>query len=278
MSIREFGIYLNKTSSKNTAVAYTSKVALLFDTLGVKGEITQEIIDAYFNSHQLKITSQAGFVAAARKYNKFIGADALINTVKPVYDFAKQKALEENPLDFNVIKKYLASNYKESRLRLRDKALIYFMYYAGLRVSEVSDLSWDDVQGDFLCVRAKKSIERFVFINTLLMGAINEYKRSLDYENPYVFASFRKGREGEMLTYGAARYIIGLILKECGYESQSSHVFRYLFITNLFKNGAYISGIKRVSGHSNYGDLDHYYIGERTADEAVAMVDGVRWK
>ena len=172
------------------------------------------------------------------------------------------------------IEKKLVSNIKEKDIesffenckqkaiyKERDLCIFYFLYYAGLRVSELTNIKIMDIdfsQG-FVKVCGKRDKERIVPLNSKTLKETENYiqneRKTLDLKtSQYLFLS----RRGDKLTRNmvwvlAKKYADSNFLENC-----FPHAFRHTFATMLLKNDVSINNIKDMLGHSSIATTQIY--------------------
>ncbi len=268
----KFENYLSgKTIAQNTITSYYSRIKNLLDEYpGLESGIRENDLNVYFENKSVTPSTRALTVHAANNFNKMIGSGIRLKSNKIQYGFRKQSELENESFDFNLIENTI-SQYKDPEIRLRTKALIYLLYYTGIRIGEAVNIKMKDI--DFvknqIFIPEQKSKDRTIPMNKNLVSALKEYLDFAESDDEYIFLSHGKNHKNKQLSYGGIRHTVKKVLIDSGYKSQSCHVFRYVFISNLFKKGAFIKDIQEITGHTTYGDLNHYFIGDKSGLKAI---------
>ena len=145
----------------------------------------------------------------------------------------------------------------------RNKAILELMYATGLRISEVVDLEFKNIDFDDCIIRVmgKGSKERIVPINDYALDALKEYldiarpSMLIKGENNYLFIN----NHGNKMTRQA---IFKIIKKECELKginkNISPHTLRHTFATHLLENGADLRVIQELLGHSDISTTQIY--------------------
>lgn len=139
--------------------------------------------------------------------------------------------------------------------------MIELMYNCGVRVSEVLNLRhsmYDEEEHSFSFI-AKRDKEHKVFItNEDTVYAYLKLREMRDVKFPdcdYVFTT----KQGELLTRSSVRWIINTITNDAGIEKHiTPHSFRRGCATALLENGADISAVKGILGHSDISTTMRY--------------------
>lgn len=142
---------------------------------------------------------------------------------------------------------------------LMNECILRCLYDGALRVSELVDLKWEDVDVDFdriiLTVRGKGDKTRYVRLSQKSYDKLMEMKGQRKFESKFVFASDRT-KTG--LTTQRVNQIIKKLGKECGMDI-SSHIFRKTTGTRLLQKGLDVAYVSKYLGHSSVGvTVDNY--------------------
>ena len=145
----------------------------------------------------------------------------------------------------------------------RNKAMLETIYATGLRVSELINLKFSniDLVNDYIRVVGKGSKERIVPINEssnkYLKLYIEEYRSQILGSNlsDYLFISNAK----KNITRQGFYKIIKQECKKSGIEKDvSPHVLRHSFATHLLSKGADLRVIQELLGHSDIATTEIY--------------------
>lgn len=145
---------------------------------------------------------------------------------------------------------------------VRDRALFELMYACGLRVSEISSLTFANLYLDENYVRiiGKGSKERIVPFYDECGEYLIRYIEAVrpmwaDANNPYVFVNQR----GNQLTSRGIQYILDKQSKDAGmHQHLHPHMFRHSFATHLLDNGADLRVVQELLGHSSLSTTQIY--------------------
>ena len=202
-----------------------------------------------------------------------------ISTLKSFYSyFVKTGKISINPTDALKSPKlgtHLPTYLTEEEINLlldikvedaftaRNKALLELMYGTGLRISEVINLEFKniDVEECIVRVMGKGSKERIVPINDYALNALNDYLENYRPSmiktdiNNYLFLN----NHGKQMT---RQGVFKIIKKECllkGIKKDvSPHTLRHTFATHLLQNGADLRIIQELLGHSDISTTQIY--------------------
>jgi len=142
------------------------------------------------------------------------------------------------PIDENIIEEILEQANRQERL------IITLLYGLGLRISELATLKLSNISTQWIKVTGKGSKERQIPLLTPLADEIAEY---IQYKNPKRF--LLEKNEAPMSTQ-QIRYLFSKVFKKSGIKA-TPHQLRHSFATHLLHNGARISDVAELMGHSS---------------------------
>jgi integrase/recombinase XerD len=166
----------------------------------------------------------------------------------------KQKLDERIPLAKNkgklpiVLGRDEISRMLEATLNLKHRLVLMFLYYAGIRLNEIVNLKWSDInfQRSIIHLKtAKGGKERVIFFHEKLKGFIEYFKIK---NEGYVFIS-NLGKKYDKRT---VQMIVKNAAKKAGLSGRiTPHTLRHSFATHLLEAGADIRHIQKLLGHSS---------------------------
>ena len=131
---------------------------------------------------------------------------------------------------------------------LQHKLILMFLYYAGLRLNEVRNLKWQDIDFDREIIHLKKTKgenERIVFLHQKLKNKLNKFKV---HREGFVFESNR----GRKYSEETIQKIVKNASKMAGIKKKTTpHTLRHSFATHLLEAGCDIRHIQKLLGHKN---------------------------
>ena len=137
---------------------------------------------------------------------------------------------------------------EENCVNNRDKAIIYFLFATGCRISEVCKLNKVDI--DFInkkCkVCGKGDKERTVYVNDVTLMFLERYLNGRDDNFPSLFC----GKGSSRMTPGGVRAMLRKLSLVSGVENVHPHRFRRTLATELIDKGMSIQEVSRVLGHA----------------------------
>jgi len=142
------------------------------------------------------------------------------------------------PIDENIIDEILKfCNSKEA-------LIITLLYGLGLRISELSTLRVEDISQEWVKVVGKGNKMRQVPLLESLYQQITIY---IKQENPNEFLLEKNFKQ---MSTQQIRYLFTKVFKKSGIKA-TPHQLRHSFATHLLHNGARISDVSELLGHSS---------------------------
>lgn len=149
-------------------------------------------------------------------------------------------------------------------LGIRDRAILELLYGSGLRVSEVSNLTSEDInlEAQTLVVReGKGNKDRVVPLTPISCKVISQYINRRFTEKP----EWRKEKHiflnhiGTPLTVRSIARLIDKYSRRLAMMMNiSPHQFRHSFATHLLNNGADIRAVQEMLGHASLSTTQIY--------------------
>ena len=138
--------------------------------------------------------------------------------------------------------------------------IIETLYQTGMRRAELCNLLIDDV--DFskkeMKVVGKGNKSRMIPISDDLIAAFKEYlleRKPLAESKMYFFINAKGKKLNDKFVYSAVNSYLGLVSTK---TKRSPHILRHSFATHVLDNGAEISKVKKIMGHSSLASTQVY--------------------
>ena len=166
----------------------------------------------------------------------------------------KQNFNQEIPLAKNneklpiVLSREEINRMFESVNNLKHRLIIMFLYYTGIRLNELINLKWQDIDFEREIIHlkvTKGSRDRVLFLHSRLKDFINILKPK---KQGLIFVSnFSKKYNKRTI-----QSIVKNTAKKAGIEKKvTPHTLRHSFATHLLEAGADIRHIQKLLGHKN---------------------------
>ncbi len=145
----------------------------------------------------------------------------------------------------------------ETPFDYRTKAMLEMMYGSGLRVSELVNLSINDVDlyNDTIIVHGKGSKERIVPLGDFAKKYLSQYlkvRSGLIIRKNGNPEKLFLNNHGKPITRNGFNFLLNKLLKEKGIEKEvTPHTLRHSFATHMLDNGADLRTIQELLGHSD---------------------------
>ena len=247
--IEEYKVWLEiQGKSKNTIKTYAGTIKkfleflinngiIIIDTKSINDSLDKNLILRFLAELKVKKKLDSNslrlYVRAISSFLKFLDNENLAKQIKaPKVDKRLPKFITYDELN-----KLLenAENY-------RDKLIIKFLFYTGVRVSELIKIKKNDIifEEGFVKVYGKGGKERIVPIPKELLNELKDYVNKINTENIFPLSSRQVER------------IIKNIAKKAGINKKvTPHVLRHSLATTLLSKGVDIRYIQEILGHSS---------------------------
>lgn len=160
----------------------------------------------------------------------------------------------------------LAAPDTSTALGLRDKAMLEVLYACGLRVSELMNLSLEQVNlnAGWLQITGKGNKTRLVPLGEYATDALSDY---LSYARGELVAHLKSGdcqavfltAQGGYMTRQNFWYMIKKYAKLASIDKDlSPHTLRHAFATHLLNHGADLRSVQLLLGHSDLSTTQIY--------------------
>ena len=273
--IQEFSDYLRieKRNSPHTISAY--RCDLIRFSAGLSGKKLDSVTTANIRNFLISLKSQgmsassvARSLSSIKSFFKYLCQDKqLKNNPAIILETPKRWRKLPDVSTHEDVEKLLKGPDLNSKLGLRDKAMLEILYASGLRVSELVSLkiSQLNLEVGYLRTLGKGSKERIVPIGTLAKRAVENYllnsRRSL-------VSSRKDGRKADelfltrrglgMTRQGFWKILKGYVAKVNIKPSVSPHILRHAFATHLLERGADLRSVQQMLGHSDISTTQIY--------------------
>lgn len=140
--------------------------------------------------------------------------------------------------------------------KLRDKLIVTLLYSSGLRVSELINLTVDNVnfKGKQLSIVGKNN-SRVILLDESTKQLIQKYLEKRTQKSNYLVVN----KSGNPLTPRYVQLMIKKYGNESGIEKKiTPHILRHSYATHLFEQGVNIKIIQQLLGHSNLSTTQIY--------------------
>ena len=203
-------------------------------------------------------------VSAIHTYYRFLlGEGAVEDDPSDRLETPRRSRTLPDVLSLKEVEALIASPQTDEPLAWRDRALLELAYGAGLRASELSGLSVNDlVMSDGLVrVIGKGSKERLVPIGRQVIGAVSVYLNTI---RPQLDRGKSEGRlllnaRGQPLSRVGIWGVVKQHAKRAEIRKRvTPHTLRHTFATHLLEGGADLRAVQEMLGHADLSTTQIY--------------------
>ena len=140
----------------------------------------------------------------------------------------------------------------------RNRAVLFFLWGAGLRIQEALNIQKKDVDRESLIIKGKGQKERVVPLLLLLRESAQEAIRLCPFEITQTDFIFR-GVKGEQLNAREIQRLLLRLRRVVGLpEETTPHSLRHSFATHLLKRGTNLRALQKLLGHQSLSTTQGY--------------------
>ncbi|MAJ82909.1 MAG: tyrosine recombinase XerD [Flavobacteriaceae bacterium] len=229
----------------------------------IDSNIIREFV--YQQTKLIKPSSQSRLISSLKNFFDYLIIEKII-FINPINSIQYPKIATKIPetLSTKEIDKLIVYLKKSKKNSLRNCAILEVLYSCGLRVSELTNLNISDIFFDDFLIKilGKGRKERFVPMSKIVKEMIKDYMNSERF-NKITKKGFEDilflNNRGEKLTRVMIYTILNIAKKGTGIKKKvSPHILRHSFATHLIENGADISSIQHMLGHTNITTTERY--------------------
>ncbi len=259
----EFGL------SDNTLSAYGSDLKQFDKWLEARDlfSVEQQDINQFFvyrKQQGMSKRSVARILSSLKRFYGYLLREGLIHSDPcELIDAPRLAPALPESLSENDVELLIQAPEIVSVLGFRDRAMLELLYATGLRVSELVELSFQQVNFRQGCLRVvgKGEKERLVPVGEEAMDWLERYLNQARpmilgaRQSDYLFVTNR----GSSMTRQAFWHIIKRYAKQAGIDKHlSPHTLRHAFATHLLNHGADLRVVQLLLGHSDLSTTQIY--------------------
>ena len=266
---------LERSLSDNSVSAYVNDVNKLISFLklnheetteysNVDSKIIQEFVEYLYNLG-ISSYSQARIISGIKSFFNYLIIEEKIK-LNPTELIESPKLDKKLPDTLNIddIENILKSIDLNSFEGVRNRAIIETLYSCGLRVSELINISYQNLFLDigFIKVIGKASKERLVPIGSSAIKYIklfdDEHRKNMKVKpgnEGFLFLN----RRGSKISRNMVFIIIKNISQKLNFSKKiSPHTFRHSFATHMIEGGADLRAVQEMLGHESITTTEIY--------------------
>lgn len=211
----------------------------------IEGAITIDITPFRFQIIKNTKKTIAKKLSAIRSFVKYLNTQKNLNVRYFPSESIKVPSTLPKPIEINYIKEILEN------ANIEEKTIVYMLYGLGLRISELANLKIDEIKNGWVLVHGKGGKVRQL---PLLLELEETIKNYLDIYKPTKYL-FEKNKAS--LGSASLRYKLTKLFASHGIKA-TPHQLRHSFATHLLNNGARISDVSELLGHSTMATTQIY--------------------
>lgn len=268
-------VTLERGRSPHTVSAYRSDLGHYLAWLAIRSlvratEIGPDHVRDYIASLQGTRTTVARKLSSIKNFHRFLLDEGVVpDDVTRELHAPKLPGRLPKALSVAQVHDLLDAIVGDEPIALRDRALLELLYATGARVSEVTEMTLDDLvddQGrtaDMVRVTGKGRKQRMVPVGSYARAALDSY---LTRARPALIKNAKKftpvvflGARGGPLSRQNAWLIIQEAAKRAHLDGLvSPHTLRHSFATHVLSGGADIRVVQELLGHASVSTTQIY--------------------
>lgn len=213
---------------------------------------------------KLARSTQSRKMSSLRSFYRFLTKRKIVK-IDPTQAIVLRAKEHKLPQFFYVpeMKQVFASLNGSEPLTRRNLAMFELFYTTGMRVSEVSNLTLEQVDLDLkiILVHGKGNKDRYVAFDEQTKEALANYLTDArpelikDHDCPFVFVN----HQGKQLTTRGIEYVMQKVFNGAGINGKvHPHELRHSFATAMLNNGADLRSVQELLGHINLSTTQIY--------------------
>ena len=237
-----------------------------FDFVEDTDDLSKDMLNNFIYEQSLSERSPSTIarrISCISNFFKFLEEEKIKSDIFQEVDLPKKEKHIPNFLTFEEIKRLFSVLKEDNLVNLRDKVMIITMYSAGLRISELINLTKKQVNFEerIITLIGKGSKERSVPINNYCLNYLKKYL--FEINKVYSLAKSKYLFLNKKTNQPITRQYFFMKLKEYAKEASiekeiSPHSLRHSFATHLLENGADLRVVQDLLGHTNVSTTQIY--------------------
>ncbi len=258
-------LQVEKGLSQNSLESYKRDLMKLSEwaekqNLKIESLAQKDLREFLIDVHKLSPSSVNRLISSIRGFYKFLVIDGFIDK-NPAENLMFQKKLQKLPeyLSVEDIERLFSIPDVSQEIGLRNRAILELLYACGLRVSELLDLEFKDIDFNsrILTCYGKGSKVRKIPIGKSAAEWLKKYlalRKKKETKTEKIFVS----SQGKPLTRQEVFLFVKEYGRKIGIPDISPHTLRHCFATHLVQNDADLFSVQRMLGHANVSTTQIY--------------------
>ena len=261
--------WLTTGASKNTLSAYRSDLKIFSKWLNNNSliDVDKKQIQDYFSYRKdsnISASTQSRMLTCLHSFYQYL-SDKKNLKIDPTEQLDYPKLEKKLPVFLNVqeVERLLEAPNSKSLFGQRDRAMLELLYSCGLRVSELINLSYHNInlKDEFIRIHGKGNKERLLPMGEIAIDYLTKYElnsRPALLKNGQSDSYFLSNR-GKAMSRQNFFYIIKDYASKAGIDKPlSPHSLRHAFATHLVQKGADLRSVQLMLGHSDISSTQLY--------------------
>ena len=261
--------WLTTGASKNTLSAYRSDLKIFSKWLNNNSliDVDKKQIQDYFSYRKdsnISASTQSRMLTCLHSFYQFLSEKKNLK-IDPTEQLDYPKLEKKLPIFLNVqeVERLLEAPNSKSLFGQRDRAMLELLYSCGLRVSELINLSYHNInlKDEFIRIHGKGNKERLLPMGEIAIDYLTRYElntRPALLKNGQSDSYFLSNR-GRAMSRQNFFYIIKDYASKAGIDKPlSPHSLRHAFATHLVQKGADLRSVQLMLGHSDISSTQLY--------------------
>jgi len=261
--------WLTTGASKNTLSAYRSDLKIFSKWLNnnLLIDVDKKQIQDYFSYRKdsnISASTQSRMLTCLHSFYQYL-SDKQNLKIDPTEQLDYPKLEKKLPVFLNVqeVERLLEAPNSKSLFGQRDRAMLELLYSCGLRVSELINLSYHNInlKDEFIRIHGKGNKERLLPMGEIAIDYLTKYElnsRPALLKNGQSDSYFLSNR-GKAMSRQNFFYIIKDYASKAGIDKPlSPHSLRHAFATHLVQKGADLRSVQLMLGHSDISSTQLY--------------------
>ena len=261
--------WLTTGASKNTLSAYRSDLKIFSKWLNNISliDVDKKQIQDYFSYRKdsnISASTQSRMLTCLHSFYQYL-SDKQNLKIDPTEQLDYPKLEKKLPIFLNVqeVERLLEAPNSKSLFGQRDRAMLELLYSCGLRVSELINLSYHNInlKDEFIRIHGKGNKERLLPMGEIAIDYLTKYElnsRPALLKNGQSDSYFLSNR-GRSMSRQNFFYIIKDYASKAGIDKPlSPHSLRHAFATHLVQKGADLRSVQLMLGHSDISSTQLY--------------------
>ncbi len=155
------------------------------------------------------------------------------------------------------MKRFIDSIPVDTVRHIRDRAIFELLYTSGVRISEMLNLTLDDIDlvSGVIVVKGKGKKERLLPLGEPAQRIVQLYLEKRSGKDNFLI----QNRFGKKISAVGIRKIMDAWIAKLSFSRHiSPHMFRHSFATHLLNRGADLRSVQELLGHSNISTTQIY--------------------